>query len=423
MVEQQDNSIVTEKLQQAKDGLSSRLLELSQRGQPATEIAYNVVFTGKFSVPQEQALQSLSAFFKQGTENTRRLLQAGRVLKSYPDKAPADKLARLLARAGAECRVEMETSVEEAEPNALQRAAFALDAVKVPLIRLPDVGGFGRKQWIAVGGAGVLCLAVLLWLLLKPPVIGGDTRAEYEASIERVIAHEKADRQQALRRAITLLTEATAAAQQESATTDENTAARLIYAPVVGKTGKQILEKAEARLESQREAYRQGLAEADNKIAEADRQLAALVPDNQRVLDRIVVSDASFGWPEAAHTPTLAFVITNNSSETLMRVFLQGYLYDEQGTLLTSNAVTYAVAGGLAPGRSASVSLPTLSDSPWASAAVREHPDRRFTLRVANAENLRNQQLGKDYRPLENEKLRQQAWKRKTQAALNAMTL
>lgn len=414
MASKHDSSKATEILQNAKDALTSRLLEWSHRNDTDIPARYNVVLTGRFILPEQQAVENLSAFLKQGTENTRRLLQAGRIFKTYQEKTPADKLARVLQRAGVECRVELETDEPEDQPNTLQKAAYALEAANVPALHLPDVRQFGWRQWLLTGIGGGSLLAVVAWAVLRPPVVQGNTVAEYEASIEQVIGKTEPDQQAAVRHAIAVMTEPAAAT---------DAATLKVYAPVAGKNAKQVLALAEAKLEKRRAAYREGLAQADSKIAEADRQLAAQAPVNAVVLDKIQISEARFGWSAGSPTPTMVFIITNGSSESLTRVFLQGYLHDSQGNLVVTGPVTYSIAGGLAPGSKAGVGLPTTIDSPWTSDAVRNRRDLVFTLRVANADNALGKPVGKDYRPLENEKLRQQEWKKKVQAQLAAITL
>lgn len=430
MAGEQETSRATAILQNAKDALTGRLLEWSHRNDTDIPARYNVTLTGRFTLPEQQAVENLAAFLKQGTENTRRLLQAGRIFKTYQEKTPADKLARVLQRAGVECRVELEIDEPEDKPNTLQKAAYALDAASVPLIRLPAVRQFGWRQWLLVGLGGGSLLAVAVWLALRAPVVHGNTVAEYEASIERVVSGVAPEQQAAVRHSIEVLTEpATATAEDERATLDQKTGAdrkaatHKVYASVAGKNAKQLLALAQAKLEKKRAAYREGLAQADSKIAELDKQLAAQAPANAVVIDKIQVSEATFGWSSGSPTPTMVFIITNGSSESLTRVFLQGYLHDSQGNLLVTGPVTYSVAGGLAPGSKTGVGLPTTIDSPWTSNAVRNRRDLVFTLRVANADNALGKPVGKDYRPLENEKLRQQEWKKKVQAQLDAITL
>lgn len=417
------HSRITALLYRGRDWLSGRLLETGQAADTPDGVAYNVIFTGRFTLPDAEAVANVAAFFKLGQVNTQRLLQAGRILKSYPDKAPADKLARLLTRAGAECRVEMEIPADEDEPGAAQKVAFALESVSIPDIHLPDVRQFGRRQWGLVAVAVLLLAAAGLWQWLRPPVITGDSMADYEASVERMVARADAGQGQRIRHAVAMLTAAARAAQQESATTDPATAARLIYAPVEGKTAEELVAQAEARLERQREAYRRGLAEADQKIAAVNEQLAAIAPDNAVVLARISIEDAAFGWPTGASGPTIVFTVRNNSHLPLSRILMQGYLYDSSGKLLASHPLTYAVSGGIAPGLARSVALPMPHDSPWAVQKARKLKDVVLTLRVANAENREGESLGIDYRPLEAERQRHLDWKAKTQAELDAIHL
>lgn len=411
-------------LERGRDALSDHLLELGQRKTRApVDITYNVVFTGKLTLAEPQAIANMASFFKSGADTTRRMLQAGRVLKTYPSKAQADKLASLLTRAGAECRVEMEAPEEEDAPTAVQRAAFALQSVRIPVIKLPDYRQIGRAQWAAMAAACALVLALALWLVLRAPTVHGNSAADYEASIERLIVRAQPDQAHAIERAIELLTESARRAQSQGGTTDPDTAARLVYAVVDGKTAAEIIAMAEARLEKQRVAYRQGIAEAEQKIAAINQQLQDIAPGNLVVLGKIEVVSAAFGWPPGASSPTLAFSLRNNSSENLVRIYLQGYLYDEKGALLASNPVTYSVAGGIDPGNSATVALPTQTDSPWAIPAARQKTGLVFKLRVANAENRNGQALGVDYRPLETDRQRYLDWKNKVQAQLDAVKL
>lgn len=415
---------LTAGLEHARDALSDRLLELGQRKvSVSVEIAYNVIFTGKLTLSETQTVANLASFFKTGNDNAKRLLQAGRILKSYPNKAQADKLANLLTRAGAECRVEMEMPEEEDAPTAIQKAAFALQGVRIPVISLPDYRQIGRKQWIAIGACCLLTIALALWFALRAPTIHGDSAADYEASIERLLVHAEPHQTHAIEQAIALLTESSRKAQSESSSTNPDTAARLIYAPIEGKTVVEILAMAEARLEKQRVAYRQGIAEAEQKLKVINQQLKDIAPGNLVHLSKIEVVSAAFGWHPGAPSPSLAFSISNNSNEVLMRVYLQGYLYDENGKLLVSNPVTYSIATGIAPGSVVNATFPTQKDSPWAIPAAHEKNGLTFKLRVANAENLQGKMLGVDYRPLEADRQRYLDWKAKVQAQLDAVKL
>lgn len=410
-------------LERARDGLSDRMLELGQKKVSAeADAAYNVVFTGKLTLAEAQAIANMANFFKTGTDSVRRLLQAGRVLKSYPNKAQADKLASLLTRAGAECRVEMEIPEEDA-PTAVQKAAFALQGVKIPVVKLPDYRQVSRKQWAMAGAVCVLGIALTLWLVLRAPTIHGSSAAEYQANIDRMIAHADPQQAHAIQQAILLLTDISRKAQSESHSTNPDMAAQLIYAPVEGKAAIEIVALAEARLEKQRVAFRAGIAEVDAKIADINQRLSEMAPGNKAVLGKIDVVSAAFGWHAGAPAPTLAFSIRNNSSENLMRVNLQGYLYDESGVLLASNPVTYSIASGIDPGASVTAALPTQMDSPWVMPSLREKTGLVFKLRVASAESRQGKKLGIDYRPLENDRQRYTDWKNKVQAQLDAVKL
>ncbi|HSC75338.1 MAG TPA: hypothetical protein VLB90_03760 [Pseudomonadales bacterium] len=417
-------SKLTARLEQARDALSERLLESGQRKvQASVETVYNVVFTGKLTLSEAQAVANMAGFFKTGADSAKRLLQAGRILKSYPNKAQADKLATLLTRAGAECRVAMEIPEEADAPTAIQKVAFALQAIKIPVIALPDYRQIGRKQWVAVGGGCLVIVALILWSVLRAPTLHGDSAADYEKSIERMLVHADPGQTHAIEAAIALLTESSRKAQGESSSTNPDTAARLIYAPIAGKTALEILALAEARLEKQRAAFRQGIADADQKLAGINQQLKDIAPGNLVILGKIDVVSAAFGWPVGAPSPTLAFAIRNNSSEVLMRVYLQGYLYDGTGKLLVSNPVTYSIATGIAPGSVVNATLPTQKDSPWAIPVAYETNGLTLKLRVANADNLQGKSLGIDYRPLEADQQRYMDWKVKVQAQLDAVKL
>jgi hypothetical protein len=409
-------------LAHARDALSDRMLELGQKKASAADSTYNVIFTGKLTLADAQAVTNMANFFKIGADSARRLLQAGRVLKNYPNKAQADKLASLLTRAGAECRVEMEMP-EEDEPSAVQKAAFALQSINIPAIKLPDYRQIGRQQWLTLGAVCALMVALTLWLALRPPTIHGDSAAGYQIGIDRILARADPQQAYAIQQAILLVTDSARKAQSESSTANPDMAAQLIYAPIVGKTAAEIVALAEARLEKQRAAFRVGIAEADQKIAALNQQLADIAPGNKVVLGKIDVVSAAFGWPPGAASPVLAFSIRNNSSENLMRVYLQGYLYDDNNVLLVSNAVTYSIASGIEPGASITATLPTQTDSPWALASLREKTGLVFKLRVANAENRQAKILGVDYRPLENDRQRHTDWKNKVQKQLDAVKL
>jgi HAMP domain-containing protein len=410
-------------LQRAKEALTAHMLEWGQnKTMVEGTVAYNVVFTGKLTLDEAQVIANVASFFKLGNSNAQRLLQPERILKTYQSKMQADKLARLLTRAGAECRVEMEESSHD-EPTSVQKMALALQDMEIPVVQLPDYRRFGWREWVAIGAACGLALLIGVWLALRPLVIHGTTLAEYQASVERLAEHAGPEHAATFRRAVDMVTEPARNAQNASASTDPVTAARLIYAAVEGKTADEVLALAKIRLEKQRAAYQKGIAEADEKIAVINQQLADIAPGNAVVLQKIEIVSAAFGWPPNASAPVLAFKIHNNSSETLMHLYLQGYLYDENGTLLVSNPVTYAVANGIAPGKLANVALPVSADSPWAIPAVRGKTGLVFRLRVANAENLQGRSLGEDYRPLETDRERHLNWKNKVQAQLETLNL
>lgn len=410
-------------LQRVKDSLALRMLEWGQKKSVAENgAAYNVVFTGKLTLDEAQAVANIASFFKLGTSNAQRLLQPDRILKTCQSKMQADKLARLLTRGGAECRVEMEEPDHDA-PTPVQKVALALQDMEIPTMTLPDFRRFGRREWISLGLACGLALMIGAWLAWRPPVIQGNTPANYQASIDRLAAHLEPERAAKFRRAVDLVTEPARNAQNASVSTDPVTATRLVYTAVEGKTAEEILAMAEIRLEKQRSAYREGLAEADEKIAAINQQLADMAPVNAVVLQKISIVSAAFGWPSKAASPVLAFRIQNDSSETLMHLYLQGYLYDENGALLVSNPITYAVANGIAPGKAASVTLTTPVGSAWAITAAKGKKNLELRIRVANAENLQGRALGQDFRALEAERERHQHWKDRVQAELASLIL
>lgn len=415
-------SRITALLHRVRDALSARLLEAGQKSATAEGVTYNVVCTGKLTLPEEQAVANLAAFFKLGTVNARRLVLDGRILKSYPSKSPADRLARQLTRGGVECRVELEVPEEHHEPGHVQKVAFALASLEIPEITLPRYRQIRPRTWWQLA-AGLLAVSALgLWLATRPPVIQGESMADYAASIDRVASHAGDSEQvRKVYHAVAVLTDPLRNAQNTSA--DPDTAARLIHAGIKGKTAAEIIALAEARLEKQRAAYREGLAEADRKIAETTQQLADIAPANAVVLDRISIDSPAFGWPTGAEGPTIAFRLRNNSQVPLTRIYLQGYLYDAGGGLIASHPLTYAVSGGIAPGAGASVALPMKRESPWAEPQAQGRRGHILRLRVANAEDREGKPLGIDCLPLEAERDRQRAWKDKVQAELDAIRL
>jgi hypothetical protein len=220
-------------LHSARDLLSSRLLEAGQKTIEADGITYNVVFTGKLTLPEEQVVANVAAFFKLGTVNAARLLQADRILKTYATKSPADRFARQLTRGGAECRVELEMPEEHHEPGRAQRMAFALESMEIPNITLPHYRQISRRTWIAAGTAAVIVIGVSAWLASRAPVIHGESMAEYEASIDHVASHSgDAEQVRKVYHAVAIMTDPVRSAQ--SATVDPETAARLIHAGIEG---------------------------------------------------------------------------------------------------------------------------------------------------------------------------------------------
>jgi hypothetical protein len=69
---------------------------------------YNVMFTGIYTRDKPSAIASIATYLQLGPGETQQIMQAGKTLKSYSDKSPADRMAKQLALYGAKCKVALE---------------------------------------------------------------------------------------------------------------------------------------------------------------------------------------------------------------------------------------------------------------------------------------------------------------------------
>jgi len=401
MSDQGDDSKITKGLQDAKDKLSEKMVQLAHKESQGTaqETIYNVVFTGKFTKNEKQTIAAMAKFFKQGQEATKRLLQPGRVIKNFPTKAPADKLLRMLANVGLECKVEMEIVGEEEEATLLEKAAFKLDEAKIPQISIPNPKNFSKNQKIGSAAVLVVLIGLITWLVLKPPVVKGDSFASFEASVQKVMDRTPDEEKEALQKAINLLTGAGFEYQKENTFGgNEEVAANMAYGAIKGLTAKGIMTAAEKELERKRQWYRDEITATQQQIKDDKATIAELGPENAE-LDKLKISEERFYWIKG-NAPQIDFKLTNQSQEDIHRVFFQGYLYDENGGLLVTKGFSFTVAVGLKPGKSKYVPLYTKAGDIWADQRAKKNWRKvKFKATVELAENTDYQSIGVDLRP------------------------
>lgn len=404
MADKKIEESINKGLQSAKDKLASKMIEAARKDksdeEPGAQEAFNVVFTGQFTKDQKMVVAAMAKFFKQGQEATRRLLAPGRVIKNFDNKAGADKLAKMLSGIGLECRVEMEMQGEPEKKSLLEKAAYSLDAADVPKIRIPGIKDITKIQWAVIGVLVVAIGGLTAWLLLKPPVVDGNSFESYQASVEKVIRHAPEDKREVLGRAIDLMTGAGFQFREHNTFGgNEEVAANMAYGSIKGMGWQQIIDAAEAKTERKREFFREEIKRYQQLIADEKKTIADLAPENED-LNALSISESSVVWKGDA--PVMTFKLVNNSNVVISRLYIQGRIYDAGGKLLTEDAFTFGTAFGIRPGDMKYPSLFPKNDSLFVSDEIRKgiaSQSVRFRPSIENAEDMSGKLIGVDLRP------------------------
>lgn len=389
-------------IQSAKNALAEKMVQMAHKKdaeETKEETVYNVVFTGVFTKDEKMVVAAMAKFFKQGQEATRRLLKAGRVVKSYDNKIAADKLVKMLGGIGLTCKVDAEIIGGKQDASLLQKAAFKLDETEVPLIRIPKASEISWKYWLLISVVITAVIAAVVWVLLKPPVVKGDSFVTYEASVQKVIDHEPEQKRAAVKTAVDFLTGAEFEYRKRNTSGgNEQVAANMAYGRISGMNAAEIIAAAEVALEVKRDGFRQEIARLRKEISDEQATIASLAENNTE-LKRIEFTGMRFAWNHG-DAPEMVFSVTNHSEETLSRLYFQGYLYDGKGQLLVTAPSSFTTTFGIRPGETKSTGLYTKAGDPWSGPEVRAAlPNVTFKASVENAENMNGKELGIDLRP------------------------
>lgn len=395
---------INQGLQSAKDKLAEKLVHIAHKEAEKVEEeqSFNVVFTGVFTKDEKIVIAAMAKFYKQGQEATRRLLQSGRttVIRTFPEKAPADKLAKMLNGIGLTCKVEMEVvRGEEKENTLLQKVAFKVAETDAPEVSIPKMSELGWKAWVAIGVVVVVLGGGGFWWYSKPPVVKGNSFASYQASVKKVIDKAPDDQKESLKAAIDLLTGAGFAYHEKNTFGgSEQVAANMAYGGIAGMNAKQIVAAAEVMLENKRNMFRKEITDTQAVIENEKTNMANLEPSNAE-LKKLVVSEARYTWSQG-ESPRIVFKLANNTSVTVGRIFFQGYLYDSKNNLLVTKDFMFTTGFGIKPASSRYVEIGTESGGPWSVDGGRENWSA-WTLKVTveQAEDMAGQSMGVDFRP------------------------
>jgi len=374
----------------AQGSITDKLRELALRGAPwKKNTVYNVVFTGKFTVDEKTAVAALAVFFRQGRESARRLLQAGKVLKSYDDREMADKLVGMLALEGVICRVDVEGSDAD---NITKKQAQS-----------PGLGtaftGRQRRIFLACSSVvGGIVMAVL-WIWFMPPVVKGTSFDSYEASVQKVINHAPIEKRRALHAAVDYLTGSGFEFHERNTSGgNEQAAANLAYGAIRGMNADAIIQAAEAGLEVKRKGYRDEIETLQKTLADEEAEIAGISESNKAVLSKIELGNIHFSW-DRSDTPQMDMKLVNNSGETITRVYLQAYLYAIDGRLVVSAPASYTAAG-IPPLGTHYLTLYAKEGDPWMTPQIKANwHNLLFQATIENAENIDGKLLGTDLRP------------------------
>lgn len=402
MSENKLDSAINKGLQNAKDALAEKMMHMAHKEsvQIPVQTSYNVIFTGTFTKDEKLVIAAMAKFFKQGQEATKRLLKAGRVVKSFPDKGPADKLAKMLSGIGLSCKVEMETTGGDQEREGetlLEKAAFKLADSKTPEVKIPPLSRLGWKHWLAIGVSSAILVGIGVGLWLKPPVVKGDSFDSYKASVQKVIDHAPVEKQAAIRKAVDTLTGA--GFQFHDSNTfggSEEVAAGVVFSEIDGLNADEILAAAEVDMEKRRQLFRDEIASLKKEIAAEQAVIAELEKSNDK-LRQLSISEEKFTWTRGA--PEMSARITNNSDTAITRILFQGYLYNNKNQLLVTQPLSFT-AIGIRAGSYGYAFFTPAADSPWASEeAQRDWQNVRFSLTIENAIDSKGEDVGIDVRP------------------------
>lgn len=404
MSDKKIDQAINKGLQSAKDVLTEKMMHMAQKdaAQSAPEMVYNIIFTGAFTKDEKLVVAAMAKFFKQGQEATKRLLKPGRVIKSFTDKGPADKLAKMLNNIGLSCKVEMEVSGGEEKREGgslLEKAAFKLADSKTPEVHIPGLSQIGWKQWSAVAVVLSLLIGAGVGWWLKPPVVEGNSFASYKASVQRVIDHAPPEKKAAIQKAVDTLTGA------GSAYHDENTfggtevvAAGVVYSRVDGMAADEILVAAEKDLEDTRNNFRREIEAIQQEIAVEEAKISEMEKSNSK-LKQLTISEARFTWTR--ETPEMVLRLTNGSDETISKILFQGSLYDAKEKLLVSEPLSFGTAMGIPPGGYKFAVFTPSANSPWTAEQMKQQwQTLKFNVTVENAINTNGVDVGVDVRPI-----------------------
>jgi len=404
MSDKKIDQAINKGLQSAKDALTEKMMHMAHKGaaQSAQEMVYNIIFTGTFTKDEKLVVAAMAKFFKQGQEATKRLLKPGRVIKSFPDKGPADKLAKMLSGIGLTCKVEMEVSGGEEKREGgslLEKAAFKLADSTVPEVHVPKLSQIGWKPWLVMGVILSLAIGGGVGLWLKPPVVEGNSFASYKASVQKVIDHAPPEKRAAIQKAVDTLTGAGSAYHDENAFGGtEVVAAGVVYSRVDGMTADEILAAAEKDLEDTRNNFRREIESIQQEIAAEEAKIAELEKSNSK-LKQLTITEAKFTWTR--ETPEMVLRLTNASDETISKILFQGNLYDAQGKLLVSEPLSFGAAMGIPPGGYKFAVFTPSTNSPWTTEQTKQQwQSLKFNVTVENAININGADVGVDVRPI-----------------------
>lgn len=404
MSDKKIDQAINKGLKSAKDALAEKMMHMAHKdaAQTAPEMVYNIIFTGTFTKDEKLVVAAMAKFFKQGQEATKRLLKPGRVVKTFPDKGPADKLAKMLTNIGLSCKVEMESSGGEEKREGgslLEKAAFKLADSKSPEIHIPKLSQVGWKYWLILGVVLSLAIGGGIGLWLKPPVVTGNSFATYKASVQKVIDYAPPEKKTAIQKAVDTLTGAGSAYHDENAFGGtEIVAAGVVYSRVDGLSADEILAAAEKDLEDTRNSFRREIESIQQEIATEEAKIVELEKSNTK-LKLLSISEAKFTW--ARETPEMGLRLTNGSDEIISKIYFQGKLYDSTGKLLVSEPLSFGSAAGIAPGGYKYAVFTPSVNSPWTTEQTKQKwQTSKFIVTVENATNIKGVDIGIDIRPI-----------------------
>jgi len=402
MSENERDGTLNKGLQFAKDAVVEKIVEIARRGSAntASETLYNVVFTGVFTKEEKVAIAAMAKFFKQGQEATRRLLQAGRVIKSYDNKGSADKLVKMLGSVGLACKVEMEVTGGAEDASLLANAAFKLDETRLPLMAIPTRTSFTRGRWLALSSVAAGIAGAVLWILFMPPVVKGNSFGTYEASVQKVIDRAPIDQKQKLRLAVDYLTGSEFEFhKRNTGGGNEEVAANLAYGSISGMNADHIITAAEAALELKRKGYRDEIESIRKAITNEQTAMAQVAASNTE-LNKLELSSPRFSWSQG-DAPQMDMKLVNNSSETLSRIYVQESLYTADGKLVATAPASYGTAFGIRPSGTQYLTLFARAGDVWTTQEIRDNcQNMLFKATVENAENVNGKLIGVDLRPM-----------------------